>query len=365
MTIDTLWYSYCPGPNAVGIAGHLGWFTQEFADEGITVRTLASSTAPGKQVRDAHQLVPQPELFPNLLRHGGNPPPLVALSKGVDLRVVGLSWTEATRRVLALEESGIRSPADLKGKRLSLPRREGAAVDYVRSVTLRTYAAALASAGLGFEDVELVEIVSSRPFARDEGEQAAAPVSYTSTLWGAWTNAAAHRDEALALARGEIDVLASEHAQAAHLQATLKLHTVFDTATLPTAAARASGDQPLVLTVNSGLLERRPDLVARWLARSLDAAEWAAANRSQARRFIAADAGLPEELIDTAYSPQVHEQLGIDLDRRSLLGLQAQHDHLLANGFLAAPFEIEQFLDPSPLAAAQELRRRAPLATPA
>ena len=60
MTIDTLWYSYCPGPNAVGIASHLGWLADEFGPDGITVRTLASSPAPERQVRDAHQLVPQP-----------------------------------------------------------------------------------------------------------------------------------------------------------------------------------------------------------------------------------------------------------------------------------------------------------------
>jgi ABC-type nitrate/sulfonate/bicarbonate transport system substrate-binding protein len=356
MTVDTLWYSYCPGPNAVGIAGHLGWLTDEFAPDGITVRTLASSPAPSADVRDAHQLVPKLELFGHLLRHGGNPPPLVALSKGVDIRIVGLTWTESTRRVLAFEESGIRTPADLAGRRLALPRRRGVAVDYLRSVTLRTYSEALASAGLTLDDVELVEIDSSRAFGRHVAAPEK-PVSYTSTLWGAWTNASSQREELLALARGEIDALASEHAQAAHLQATLSLHTVFDTFTLPTPAGRASGDQPLVLTVDGALLRDRPDLIARWIARSLDAADWARVSRSKARRFIAADAGLPEELIDVAYSPEVHEQLGIDLDDRSLEGLQVQHDHLLAHGFLpGGGFEIERFVDRGPLAEAQKLR---------
>jgi|GEM_PF-213535 len=355
MDIDTIWYSYCPGPNAVGIAGHLGWLGEEFEPDGITVRTLASASADPREVRDAHQLVPKPELFPNLFRHGGNPPPLVALSRGVDLRIVGLTWTEAARRVLALPDSGIRTPADLRGKRLSLPRRRGMAVDYLRSVTLRTYAGALAAAGLTFDDVELVEVVSEDARARSAAPPRSGPLPYNATLWSAWTNAGAQTDEALALARGEVDAVASEHAQAANLQATLKLHTVFDTRELPEPASRASGDQPLVLTVNGSLLDRRPDIVERWLRRSLEAAEWARENRSEARRFVASDAGLPEDLIDTAYSADVHEQLGIGLDERSIAGLQVQHDHLLANGFLAGDgFEVERFIDRAPLEAARE-----------
>jgi ABC-type nitrate/sulfonate/bicarbonate transport system substrate-binding protein len=362
MTVETLWYSYCPGPNAVGIAGQLGWLADEFAPEGITVRTLASSSAPRRRVRDAHQLVPQPDLFPYLLRHGGNPPPLVALSKGVDLRIVGLTWTEATRRVLALDESGIRTAADLKGRRLAVPRREGVAVDYVRSVTLRTYTEALASAGLSFDDVELVEIAGGRWGVADTAPPPEGEVSHTATIGGAYSNASAHREEAVALIRGDVDVVASEHSQAANLQATLRLHVVFDTALLPDPAGRASGDQPLVLTATGALLDERPDIVARWIARAEDAAEWAREHQAQARHFIASDAGLAEEFVDIAYSPEVHEQLTVDLDQISLDGLQVQHDHLLAHGFLARPFEIERFVDPAPLAAAQKLRATRPAA---
>jgi ABC-type nitrate/sulfonate/bicarbonate transport system substrate-binding protein len=363
MDIDTIWYSYCPGPNAVGIAGHLNWLADEFEPDGITVRTLASSPADSREVRDAHQLVPKPELFANLFRHGGNPPPLVALSRGVDLRIVGLTWTEATRRVLAFQDSGIRTPADLRGRRLSLPKRNGMAVDYLRSVTLRTYSEALAAAGLSFDDVELVEVESQDARTAGVAPPRPEPLPYNATLWSAWTNAGAQTDEALALARGEVDVIASEHAQAANLQATLKLHTVFDTRESAQPNQRASGDQPLVLTVNGTLLDERPDIVERWIRRSLEAADWAQRNPSEARRFVAADAGLPEDLVDTAYSPGVHEQLGIDLDEQSISALQVQHDHLLAHGFLDGDgFDVEEFIDRGPLEAARTNLAAAPAA---
>lgn len=356
MTIDTLWYSYCPGPNAVGIASHLGWLADEFAPDGITVRTLASSPAPARQVRDAHQLVPHPELFPYLLRHGGNPPPLVALSRGVDIRIVGLTWTESTRRVLTLGDSDIVGAADLKGRRLAVPRREQAAVDYVRSVTLRTYSEALASGGLTFDDVELVEIAGG-PWGRSESDPGRnGKIPYTQGIGSAAGTAATHREEAVALVRGEVDAIAGEHAQVAHIQATLRLRTVFDTQLLTDATRRSSGDQPLVLTATGALLDERPDIVARWIARSLDAADWAADHPADAQRMAAADVGLAEGLVVDAYSAEVHEQLGIDLDARSIDGLRAQYRHLLAHGFLAREYDVEELIDPAPLAAANDLR---------
>ncbi|HEY0713786.1 MAG TPA: ABC transporter substrate-binding protein, partial [Polyangia bacterium] len=40
MSIDTIWYTRCPVPTATGLAYKLGWLAQEFAAEGIAVRTL-------------------------------------------------------------------------------------------------------------------------------------------------------------------------------------------------------------------------------------------------------------------------------------------------------------------------------------
>jgi ABC-type nitrate/sulfonate/bicarbonate transport system substrate-binding protein len=355
MTTDTLWYSTCPGPSAVSIAGQLGWLADEFAPDGLAVRTLASLSGSPRRIHAAHQLVPQPDL-PYLVRHGGNPPPLVGLSRGVDLRIVGLTWTEGARRVLALEDSGLRTPRDLEGRRLAVPHRAAPAVDYVRSVALRTYAEALASADLTLDDVELVEIDAGGADLAGPDATGTADVAPTATLGGARFNASAHRNEALALVRREVDVVAAEHSGASHLQATLRLRTVFDTALSATAEGRASGDQPLVLTTTGALLAERPDVVARWIARALDAADWAREHRAQARRLIARDAGLAEDLVDDAFSPAVLQQLAIDLDERSIAALRVQHDHLLAHGFLDGPVEIERFVDPAPLAAAHELR---------
>jgi ABC-type nitrate/sulfonate/bicarbonate transport system substrate-binding protein len=226
----------------------------------------------------------------------------------------------------------------------------------VRSVTLRTYTEALASAGLTFDDVELVEIEAGPWGIADAARPSGREVTHTAGIGGARSNASTHRVEAMALIRGEVDVLAAEHSQAVHLQATLRLRTVFDTALSPTPEGRASGDQPLVLTASGVLLAERPDIVARSIARALDTADWARAHPAAARHLIARDAGLAEDLVDDAYSPAVHEELAIDLEERSIAALRVQHDHLLAHGFLDRPVEIERFVEQAPLAAAHELR---------
>ncbi len=41
--LDELWFTRCPVPTATGIAWKLGWLTEEFAADGITLRTLQES----------------------------------------------------------------------------------------------------------------------------------------------------------------------------------------------------------------------------------------------------------------------------------------------------------------------------------
>jgi ABC-type nitrate/sulfonate/bicarbonate transport system substrate-binding protein len=356
MHTDTLWYTTCPGPSALSIAGALGWLADELAPDGITPRTLASAAGPPALIRDGHQLASPPETFPWLLRHGGNPPPLVALARGKDLRIVGLTWTEGIRRVLALDGSGITEPADLAGKRLALPHRDSWAVDYPRSVVLRTYGEALISAGLTAADVEFVELAGGTWSAGEDGPAARGDIPFTQGIGSARSTASMHLAEAQALLRGEVDVIVAEHAQAAALQASLRLRTVFDTARLASATQRANGDQPLVLTASGRVLAERPDVVVRVIARALDAADWAASRRQDTVRLAALDAGLPEELVPEAFSPEVHEQLAITLEARSVHALRRQYDHLLEHGFLSAPFDLDAAIDPEPLAAARELR---------
>ncbi|MDO8212042.1 ABC transporter substrate-binding protein [Conexibacter sp. CPCC 206217] len=336
----TIWYTRCPVPSATGMAIQRGLIDDEFAPDGIVVRSLASS--PDAAVRSAHYMQAATDLF----RQGGNTPPLIAASKGVDHRFLGLSWTYTSQPVLVLPESDVRTAADLRGKRLSVPRRPNDKVDFWYGTTLRTYKEVLASAGLTLDDVELVEVDVQRTALED----AKPNPGQRGALWGAWANAGHQRDEALALARGEVDAIASEAAIGASVTATLRLRAI----------ANAGGFErpynnlvPVVMSVSGPLLDRRPDLVERFLVRVLETAEWAAEHESEAKRMIAGESGIAEEFVDAAWGADVHTQLDLRLDEWGLAALRSQAEHLLAIGFLDRPVDVDALIDPAPLAAAR------------
>jgi ABC-type nitrate/sulfonate/bicarbonate transport system substrate-binding protein len=342
MSLDTLWYTRCPVPTASGIAIQLGHIDAEFASDGLDIRSLASS--PDDRVRASHYLMFGTDLF----RHGGNTPPIVATSRGAELTIVAFSWTYSRQPVLTLPNSGIQTAADLKGKRLALARRVNDPVDFWYYLTLRTYSKVLAAAGLTLDDVELVELPIERQFLKD-----ANPVTnQQGALWGACANAGLQTEEALALVRGEVDAIASEAASAVNLENTLRLNVVADAAELPDIASNAI---PLTFSVTTSLLDERPDLVERWLARVIEASNWAKENEREAKRIIAAEAGIPEDFVDEAYSPEVHQQLDLLIDQRSIDGLQAQADHLLKFNRIDRPVNAASLVDPAPLEAAQNL----------
>ena len=59
------------------------------------------------------------------LRDAGHVPAIWARARGIDSRLLALSWLEASSPVVTLTSAGIRSVADLKGKRLGIgPFRE-------------------------------------------------------------------------------------------------------------------------------------------------------------------------------------------------------------------------------------------------
>jgi ABC-type nitrate/sulfonate/bicarbonate transport system substrate-binding protein len=345
MTIDTIWYTRCPVPTAFSLAVRLGWLDEEFADDGIALRSLATSTDRG--VRQSHFDQTQPNFF----RHGGNIPPLVSRSRGADVRLIGLSWTDTAELVLAAPASGIAGPEDLRGRRLALPRRVNDSVDFWRATVIRGYQRALEVAGLTKDDVTFVEIEVDRAFVDDTTDS----TEQRATLWDARFMLGLQREEAAALWRGEVDVVFSHGGLAANLQGLLGARVVLDLGSLQDRSQRVNNSVPLALTVTGDLLDARPDLVARVLARTLGAAAWARDNRDEAKRIVAAEVGIAEDLLDFAYSPRLPYQLDVDLAPELLAGLVAQAQLLDEHGFLGGTVDFDSFVDEGPLLAAREL----------
>ena len=353
-TIDTLWYTRCPAPTAASVAIHQGWFEQEFAPDGIAVRSLAS--AGNKDAYLSHYRHTQPNSF----RFGGYVPPLSARAQGADVRVIGLNWHDRVSGLFALPGAGIRSAEDLRGKRLALPIRIKDTIDWWRGTVLAAHKHLLAVTGLTEADVPLVAV----PIHREYVEDATTGMANGQSLWGARSQFAVQREAAAALVRGEVDLLYSDAALSAILRSFLGVELVVPFRGLEDDSEAGWG-HPIVLTASGTLIKERPDLVHRWLLRLLDAQAWADANPDQTRRILAIDTGLPEDFVSLAYSDRLLQQLDISLKPERIALLRRKYEHLLADGLLLAPFDFDALVDPAPLEAAiterantsQEVRR--------
>jgi ABC-type nitrate/sulfonate/bicarbonate transport system substrate-binding protein len=344
MSENTIWYTRCPVPTAFSIALRNGWFDEEFAAEGIEVNSLLKST--DKSIRESHF----DHTLPDSFRHGGNAPPIWARSKGNDVRLIGLSSTEQPQLLLTLPESGIKSAADLKGKRLALPRRTRDSIDFWRSNHLQFYATALASVGLTLNDVELVEIPVNRRYLDESGSP-----SKDGSLWNAAQLRGSQREEIAALLRGKVDVLASSGPRGLETAALLGAHVVHDISRQPERLAKTSNSFPYTFTVSGQLLKQRPQLVARLLARVLEAAEWAKTHHDDAVRVTALELGVAEEFVVQAFGDKLSQQLEVNLSDENVAALRARKDFLLKHEFLAADFDVDAWIDPAPLQEAQRI----------
>ncbi|MFF9065788.1 ABC transporter substrate-binding protein [Streptomyces sp. NPDC014891] len=325
---DTLWFTRCPVPTATGVAADRGWLEGEFAPDGIAVRSLQDAD-PGAD-RATHFT----HALPGLFREGGNVPALWARSRGERTRLVGLTWIEERQVVLVAPGSPVRGAAALRGLRLALPRHQ-VPIDFWRAMALRGFEGALASAGLGLGDARLVDVPA-------DGRR------------GQWAS------ELDALRRGDVDAvyvkgaLAVEAARRAGAEVALELDG------LPDPAHRVNNGTPRPLTVHQDLLDEHPELVTRFLAVLLRAADWAADEPDEVARILGAETGAGAEGVAGAYRPGTHRTLHPDLSETRLGLLARQEEALRAHGFLPEAVDVRAWADPEPLRQARLRAAAAP-----
>ena len=344
--LETLWYTRCPAPTAATIAITQDWLRQEFEPDGTAVRSLASSR--DRSVQQAHYSQSQPNAF----RFGGTIPPLVALSRGADIKIAGLAWHDRLHAVFALPGSGIETAEDLRGKRLSLPVRLHDDIDWWQATVLEGYDQLFRQTGLSRDEVSLARV----PIARSYLDDVVTADDPAKSLWGAKSQFAVQREEVAALHRGEVDAIYSDGAMAALLAAStgVKPVVVLDASDEPGSRFGT----PSILTVSGSLFRDHHDIVVRLLARFLDAQQWVHGHQDAARRLFARETGVPEDFLEDAYSPRLLEQISLSLEPRHISLLRQKKDHLVSSGFLRQDFDIDAVIEPSALSEAKALRAR-------
>jgi ABC-type nitrate/sulfonate/bicarbonate transport system substrate-binding protein len=350
MGISTLWYTRCPALTASSLAIERKLLEHEFAPDGIDVLSLLQSTA--RHTRESHFSHRQANSF----RHGGNIPPIWARAAGGDTRVIGLTWSETPYYVLTSPESQIRSAADLKRRRLAMPRRLNDSVDFARAMYLRVYEQALSAVGLSLQDVELVDLPVEEGYLDDSS-----PPSRDGALWNASQLRGFQRTEILALLRGQVDAIPSSGFWGAEHVAGLALRIVFDSRAVSDRSARVNSGNPLILSVNSALLCERPDLVTRWISCLLRAARWGRANPYEVLRVAAKESGVAEAFVQLTVPEGLDAHLDIGLSDSLVASLEAQKGYLLNRGFIERDFDIEDWIAREPLEHALRRTVREPL----
>jgi ABC-type nitrate/sulfonate/bicarbonate transport system substrate-binding protein len=338
-----LWFTRCPVPTATGIAYKLGWLGDEFASEGIAVRTLQESvTELGRHHYD-HRL-------PTLIREGGNMLSIAARAQGEPTKLIGLTWIEESQLILTRPDAGIRSAADLKGRRLALPgwsqndipsHVRGTSI--ARGMSLHGYKGVLASVGLTFDDVELVETEDRLRNIGGSGRDLGPRRSGLGQLW-----------PIEALVAGDVDAIYVKGASAIDGAREAGLVVAVDLDAIPDRRFRVNNGTPRPITVHQSLLDDNFDLVVRFLATTLRAADWVAEQPDKLREILEFETDGSPEAVDKAYG-KLHEGLHPTLDAERLELLDQQKKFLFTYGFLDADFALSDWVDARPLEAALAL----------
>lgn len=338
--LKQIWFTRCPVPTATGLAYKLGWLSEEFAADGISVDTLQDNPALARHHYD-HDL-------DSLIREGGNILALATRAQGANTRLIGLTWIDEWQTILVRPDSGITEPAHLKGKRLALPdwsehsipsHARGSSI--ARGMSLQGYRGALEYAGLGFHDVELVEVPSNRGILG-----AGATEAGLRSLWSGLDY----------LADGRVDAVYVKGASAVDAARAAGVVVGIDLDGLPGQQFRVNNGTPRPITVHQNLIDNHFDELVRFLDQTLRAADWAAENLQGVQEVLAGETRGSLEGVAAAYRNDFHRKLHPDLSAERLRLFNTQKKNLWLHGFLERDFDLNAWVDPRPLQAALELR---------
>jgi ABC-type nitrate/sulfonate/bicarbonate transport system substrate-binding protein len=328
MTDLNLWYTRCPTPTPLGLAVKLGFLQSTLAAKSVGLQSLQSST--DEKVRASHFDHTQPWSF----RQGGNIPPIHARASGRDTRLIGINWIDEFQAVITLPSSGVRTVAELVGKRLGLPRQPPGIIDFQRATALKGLLSTLQVAGIAREAVRFVDVATG------------------TAQWGDTTpgyppqlvRRLPYANEITQLIKGEIDAFFVKGAEGLSLAHQFNAVILSETGGHADPAIRINNGTPRLLTVDGTLARERPDLVQSLLEAVAEAARWAAQHPDETRRFVAQEIGVSEEAVQGAFGPELHLKFSTSIDAPGLQAIDSFKGFLLAEGFIDNDFSVEAWV---------------------
>lgn len=328
MTDLNLWYTRCPTPTPLGLAVKLGFLQSTLAAKSVGLQSLQSST--DEKVRASHFDHTQPWSF----RQGGNIPPIHARASGRDTRLIGINWIDEFQAVITLPSSGVRTVAELVGKRLGLPRQPPGIIDFQRATALKGLLSTLQVAGIAREAVRFVDVATGT--AQWGDTTPGYPLQLVRRL--------PYANEITQLIKGEIDAFFVKGAEGLSLAHQFNAVILSETGVHADPAIRINNGTPRLLTVDGTLARERPDLVQSLLEAVAKAARWAAQHPDETRRFVAQEIGVSEEAVQGAFGPELHLKFSTSIDAPGLQAIDSFKGFLLAEGFIDNDFSVEAWV---------------------
>lgn len=334
--LSRMLYARCPIPSPLALAMQLGWIEESvYQLAGVEIQTLFESTNP----TDMPRLLERSQV--NAFRQGGSAPVIWAKAKGLDTRVIGLTWTDEYQALVALPQAGIAQVKDLRGRRIGLPQHD-IAIDHSRASALRGFCAILESEGLSLKDVEIIDLPDHEiPTQVRDGQV----VSTGTGRRGRYC----YSSEIHALSQGLVDAVYVKDMRGAQASHLLGAQVIANISSHPDPYVRVNSCTPRPLIVNQWLLDNYPHLVDCLLQQTHRAGEWAKQHPEETLRLLSREIGWSESWVNYAYGKNIHNNMQLDLRQENITRLGQYKDFLLKHQFITQDFSLEQWIDHEPM----------------
>lgn len=317
----------CPVGTATELALKKGWLQdglQAVNSEFCLLQSLDTS------YHNAHFT----QQYPLHFRDGGNIPPMWAQSQEDRSVLLGVTYQNELRGVYVRNDSDIKTLEDLKGKRIALPIRPEAPIDFRWLTAKRGFELLLAAAGLTWNDVEICEIdCGAPPVEKLHGMDYYKKDSdfLTGDFQAVLDNKA---DAAFANS-----IKAVRHNEAGLLRNILPLERHKNITNINNNCA-------LVITCTKPFAYEHPEIVVAYLKEVIKAARWSAENKEA---FLEATASgvydaTPREF-GLAFSDDIHLMRVPELTDKSFELLESQMQFMFENGKISRTFDLRQWAD--------------------
>jgi ABC-type nitrate/sulfonate/bicarbonate transport system substrate-binding protein len=336
----TVVFTRCPVGSGTEVLLRKGWLQEAYNEANARI-ILLQSLPRSEHVKHMTQELPLS------FRDGGNVPPIWSRSKGKRTKVIGITAIKQSHAIIVLPDSSIRSPEELRGKRLAVPLAANAVVDPMRAMVTRGYDTILNGYGIKKSEVSFVDVevrgFSSAPNKIEEETENSSVLP-------------PHTEEIKALQKGEIDAFFSHRSLVGQIEERNIGRVLVDIS--KTDLSNVNNIFPSIITVHEDFAGENRDLVVIYLRELLKAADWIKDNQDEGLRLAAAgQRGATYEHLLSTRSHEAYKDYAPSFAPKLVELLASQKEFLLKNRFIEKDFDLDSWIDKSFLEEAAESKQ--------